>query len=128
MTSSSPPFPSRRILVVDDHIDTGQAMQRLLEGMGYEVETADSFASALEAARRGTFDLLLTDIQLPDGSGLDLLRELRSRGSPRIKGVTLSGYTEDEEKARSRDAGFIAHLAKPVDFPSLLKMIQDLLA
>lgn len=127
MSQGPTPSSSRRILIVDDHIDTGMAMQRLLQGMGYQARSADSFASAVKAAEEGPVDLLLTDIQLLDGNGMDLLREIKSRGSPGAKGITLSGYTEDEEKARSRNAGYAAHMAKPVDFQQLLKMVKNLL-
>jgi CheY-like chemotaxis protein len=128
METSAAQASARRILVVDDHIDTAQALKRLLEAMGFQVRSADSFASAIAATGDGAFDLLLTDIQLVDGDGLELLKELRSRGSPNARGLTLSGYTEDEEKQRSLAAGYFAHLAKPVDFGQLLKMVKELLA
>ena len=77
------------------------------------VETAGDVATALELAGRHPFDLLISDLGLPDGSGHDLMRELRSRGHT-FPGIALSGYGQEEDILRSREAGFAAHLTKPV--------------
>src|SRR5437764_10249500 len=104
-------MPSRtttnvRILLVDDHEDTSRAMKRLLERIGYEVRTASSVAGALEAATRNPFDLLISDIGLPDGSGLDLLRRLRQNGdggaARPVKAIALSGFGMEEDLRKSR--------------------------
>ena len=116
---------SAKILMVDDHEDTSRAMKRLLEKLGYEVRVANSVQSALGAADAACFDLLISDIGLPDGSGLDLMRELLGRRP--MKGIALSGYNMEEDIRRSKEAGFAEHLTKPVDFGALAATIQNLL-
>jgi len=98
--------------MVDDHEDTNRAMSRLLGGLGYDVRTADSVAAALSAAEQGSFDLLISDIGLPDGSGLELMKQLRARNGGRVKGIALSGFGMEEDVQRSREAGFREHLTK----------------
>jgi signal transduction histidine kinase/DNA-binding response OmpR family regulator len=116
-----------RILMVDDHPDTNLAMQRLLSNLGYDVRTAHSVASALQAADREHFDVLISDIGLPDGSGLDLMRQLlaRRRSKP-IKGIALSGFGMEEDIRRSLAAGFQEHLTKPVNLQRLQNLISEL--
>jgi signal transduction histidine kinase/DNA-binding response OmpR family regulator len=119
-----------KILLVDDHEDTSRAMKRLLERVGYEVRTASSVAGALESATRDRFDLLISDIGLPDGSGLDLLRRLRedlANGRP-VKAIALSGFGMEDDLRRSREAGFVEHLTKPVNIEQLEAVIQQLTA
>jgi CheY-like chemotaxis protein len=111
-----------QILLVEDHADTARTMAGLLKTIGYEVRTADSVAAALQAAQAEPFDLLISDIGLPDGSGLDLMRQLRARLSAR--GICLSGFGMDEDIARSLDAGFAEHLTKPVDLRGLEAVIR----
>jgi signal transduction histidine kinase/DNA-binding response OmpR family regulator len=118
-----------KILLVDDHEDTSRAMKRLLERVGYEVRTASSVAGAMESARRAPFDLLISDIGLPDGSGIELLRRLKENlqhGRPPLKAIALSGFGMEEDLRRSREAGFVEHLTKPVDFEQLEAVIQQL--
>jgi CheY-like chemotaxis protein len=121
-----PPKGSIRILLVDDHPDTSRAMGRLLERMGYDVRTADSVTSALAVADANEIDLLISDIGLPDGSGLDLMRQLVARGP--IKGIALSGFGMEEDIQRSKEAGFYEHLTKPINFNRLETAIADLTA
>ena len=117
---SVPVTPRRalRLLLVEDHGDTARIMCRLLRGEGYEVETAADVATALELAGSQSFDILVSDLGLPDGSGLDLMRALRSQGAE-IPGIALSGYGSEQDVKRSREAGFSAHLTKPVSLPKL---------
>jgi two-component system CheB/CheR fusion protein len=117
-----------RILLVDDHEDTSRAMAHLLEQSGYDVATASSVRAAIDASCQQPFDLLISDIGLPDGSGLDLLRELLNRAGRPIKAVALSGFGMDEDIRKSIDAGFAEHLIKPVSFPQLQQVIQRLIA
>ncbi len=114
----------RRILLVEDHPDTAQAMVRLLKRQGYEVRPTDSVAGALQAAEAEPFDLLISDIGLPDGSGLDVIRQLSLKRA--IKGIALSGYGMEEDVQKSREAGFAAHLTKPVDVELLIKTLRGL--
>ena len=98
-------------------------MSMLLSSSGYTVETAADVAEGLTAAMSRPYDLLISDLGLPDGSGLDLMRELRHRGS-RLKGIALSGFGREEDVQRSKDAGFLAHLTKPVDFEALERAVE----
>ena len=117
---------SHRILVVDDHRDTLAAMAELLEIFGHSVHTADSVASALQAAEAERFEIVISDIGLPDGSGLDLIRQLRTRYPAR--GIALSGFGMEEDLRKSREAGFLEHLTKPVDFDLLQQALARVLA
>ena len=86
---------------------------------------AGSVASALELAKSFEFDVLVSDIGLPDGTGVDLLRKLREiPGKAPLCGIALSGFGMDEDIARSKDAGFIQHLTKPVDFAQLQQSLM----
>jgi CheY-like chemotaxis protein len=92
----------------------------LLVRRGYVVQSASSCAAALEKARDFQFDVLVTDIGLPDGNGADLFLELRKQTDrPQLQGVALSGFGMDEDIARSERAGFVEHLTKPIDFHAL---------
>jgi len=125
---SSPPPPTRktlrplRILLVEDHADTARVMQRLLKADGHTVATAADVATALHHARQQSFDLLLSDLGLPDGSGIDLLLALQAKGI-RVPAIALSGYGREQDFAESRAAGFQAHLVKPVSLPKLAEAI-----
>jgi len=101
-----------RILLVEDHDDTQQMMVRILEGCGHQVKTADCVNRALDVAATGQFDLVISDLGLPDGSGLDLMHQLRTRHG--ICGIALSGYGMEIDIQRSRAAGFAHHLIKPI--------------
>src|SRR5205823_4440351 len=117
-----PPVGAPRILLVEDNGDTLRVLARLLRTRGYRVATADCVAAALAEADREPFDVLVSDIGLPDGSGLDLMRTL---GAERpVLGIALSGYGMEDDLRKSRDAGFAAHLTKPVDFPVLEETIR----
>ena len=111
-----------RILLVEDHTDTREVLTRLLQSFGCVVTTAASVKEAIEAAEHDTFDLLLSDIGLPDGSGIDVMRHLRAR--QRLRGIALSGFGQEEDLRRSREAGFETHLVKPVNFKALHEAIQ----
>jgi PAS domain S-box-containing protein len=111
---------SLRLLVVEDHADTAATLCSLLIRRGYVVQSASSYAAALEKARDYQFDVLVTDIGLPDGNGADLFVELRKqRDRTRLRGIALSGFGMDEDLARSERAGFVGHLTKPIDFNAL---------
>lgn len=116
---------ARRILLVEDNGDTAQTMKMLLEICGYVVETAGDVKQALEAVESANFDLLVSDLGLPDGSGIDLMEELRRRGCS-LKGIALSGYGQEEVRRRTKQAGFSAHLVKPADADALLETIAAL--
>jgi signal transduction histidine kinase/ActR/RegA family two-component response regulator len=107
----------RRVLLVDDHPDTRETLARLLTRANYQVTQAGTVRSALQKAEQATFDILVSDIGLPDGSGCDLMKALRERHE--LRGVAFSGYGMEEDVQRSLQAGFSAHLTKPVDFQRL---------
>ena len=111
-----------RILMVDDHEDTSRALKRLLVRMGYEVKLAHTVQHALDVARSNTFDLIISDIGLPDGSGLDLMRELCARRP--VRGIALSGFGMEDDVRKSFEAGFREHLIKPVNVQKLQTVIQ----
>jgi PAS domain S-box-containing protein len=114
----------RKVLVVEDEPATLRLMTRLLRRLGHDVTTADSLAAALGALDGREFDLIISDIGLPDGSGLDLMRAAVARLGPR-PAIALTGYGMEEDVRRSLDAGFTAHLTKPIDFAVLEAMIAD---
>src|SRR5690606_28522700 len=97
-----------RILLVEDHEPTRRALERLLRRRGFEVAPAGSLAQARELARASAYDLLVSDVGLPDGSGCDLMRELRAAYG--LKGIALTGYGMEQDIVRSRAAGFASHL------------------
>ncbi len=114
-----------RILLVEDHVDTAEAMADLLREMGHQVTVAGSVAGGLAAAegQAGGIDLVLSDLGLPDGTGLDLMTELHGRYG--VKGIALSGYGMEEDVRKSLEAGFDRHLTKPVNLQALQTAIQD---
>jgi CheY-like chemotaxis protein len=114
-----------RILLVDDHVDTVRPMQLFLEASGYHVRTAGSVAEALQAAAEEEFDLLVSDIGLPDGSGENLVRRLQA-GGRNLPGIALSGRGMQEDIERSLAAGFEVHLIKPVSLQQLEMTIDKL--
>jgi len=114
----------RRILVVDDHDDTLRSMKLLLTRLGYEVLAAENMTDALHIAEEEPFDILLSDIGLPDGSGLELLKRIREMRD--VPALALSGFGMDEDIERSRDAGFSDHLTKPVSIDRLQAAIAQL--
>lgn len=123
-----------KLLVVEDHFDTAAALSQLLVKRGYEVKCAHSVAEALKTAEAFPFDILITDIGLPDGTGVELferLKESRKDGAP-LRGIALSGFGMEDDLSRSHRAGFTAHLTKPVAFAQLhrclLKIAEDDLA
>jgi PAS domain S-box-containing protein len=111
--------PMLRVLLVEDNPDSREAVSRLLRGEGFATETACDLRSAIELASSGDFDVLVSDIGLPDGSGLDLMRTLRDRGRRSIAGIAISGYGHAEDIRLSLEAGFAAHLVKPLTIREL---------
>ena len=111
-----------RILLVEDHDDTRRSMARLL-GRNHHVCDVESIALALAAAQTQSFDLVISDLGLPDGSGLDLMRRLRQQHG--LTGICLTGYGMEDDLAQSNEAGFRLHLTKPVDLRKLETAIED---
>ncbi|MEP7071217.1 MAG: response regulator [Verrucomicrobiota bacterium] len=106
-----------RIIVVEDHADTAEALRKFLTVIGYKVYIAPDVASARALAKAVEFDVLLSDVRLPDGTGWDLMKELSAEGP--VRAVAISGFNSDDDIARSTRVGFLDHIAKPLD-PDLL--------
>lgn len=111
------------ILLVEDHKDSAEVMSRLLRAKGYSVETCSTVAEALKIASERHFNLILSDIGLPDGNGIDLIRQIREH-SP-IPAIALTGFGTDQDISRYKEAGFDAHLTKPVNIQKLEMLINQ---
>lgn len=113
-------FPApRRLLLVEDHVDTLRTFARILRQKGFDVQEATTVSEAISSSRSG--DLLLSDIALPDGDGRDLMRLLRARNIP---GIAISGFGSAQDREEYRRAGFAESLVKPVDIDQLIGAIQ----
>src|SRR5690606_5198357 len=99
-----------------------KVMSKLLRMLGHHVTGATSVASAVAAAEQLDFDLIISDLGLPDGSGLELMRAVRDKYTGRT--IALTGYGMDADIAASHDAGFAEHLTKPVDMEALKSAIH----
>jgi len=103
------------VLVVEDNLDAREMLQAWLEDLGHRVYTASDGFEGLELARTVNPDVALVDIGLPGLDGYSIARRLRATGPPGVLLVAISGYGQDGDRLRSREAGFDAHLTKPVD-------------
>jgi PAS domain S-box-containing protein len=128
MTAHAEPSPRRllRILLVEDHDSTLEVMSRLLKKLGHQVSPAMNVADALKLADSAEFDLLISDLGLPDGSGHDLMQSLQARKPGGLRGIALSGYGMEDDVRRSIEVGFNTHLTKPVDFQKLEAAVRAL--
>ncbi|HYD83578.1 MAG TPA: ATP-binding protein, partial [Opitutus sp.] len=116
----------KRILLVDDHEATRNALAFLLQRRNFEVLPAGSLTEALALAERGGIELIVSDIGLPDGSGYDLMERFgKVQG---VKGIALTGYGTEQDLALSEQAGFAAHLTKPVRIEALDEALKTVLA
>ncbi len=129
-----PPAPATRrqpndrrwhILVVDDHKDTCTGMKMILERRGYAVTVAHTADQAAEQAKAHEFDLVISDIGLPDRSGYELMQELHSTRA--LPAIAISGFGMENDIDRAKAAGFSEHLTKPINFERLEEAIQELL-
>jgi PAS domain S-box-containing protein len=114
--------PKMRLLLVEDHHDTARTISRLLRSAGFAVTTAADAASASAAVDREPFDVIVSDLGLPDGDGYELMRRIRAIGS--MPGIAMSGYGMNEDRRRSHEAGFSEHLVKPIDLAQLIAAIR----
>ena len=120
------PGKGLRILVVEDHGDTRRTLSRLLSYFGHQISVADSRQSALQMIAAKRFDVLLTDIALPDGSGYDVAS--RAKREQHVKSVALTGFDGAEDVRRGKEAGFDFYLTKPVDFAELRTVLGQIAA
>jgi len=122
----SSPASGQTILVVDDNVSSADSLSSLLETYGYQVAVAYDGKTALERAKERAPDVVLLDIGMPQMDGYEVARQLRK--DPRLAGMRLiavSGYGQDIDRQRSREAGFDHHLVKPVDINVLLELLSD---
>jgi CheY-like chemotaxis protein len=120
----SPPRPLR-ILLVEDNKDTLTHLALILGLRGHEVRTAVRLAEALQTATSGAYDLVISDIELPDGTGLELMRQIDNHA---VRGIAMSGYGSEEDVRQSLAAGYDEHLTKPVDIRRLEEAIRRAMA
>ncbi len=111
-----------RVLLVEDHVDTARATVRLLERSDYKVTWADCAAAALRLTASQPFDVVVSDLGLPDGDGHALMQQIKERHG--LPGIALSGFGMEGDIARSREAGFLEHLVKPIDVATLDQAIR----
>jgi signal transduction histidine kinase/response regulator of citrate/malate metabolism len=130
-TQITPPQPQSqtnshrlRLLVIEDHEPTLAVLKRLLCRHGHDVLTACTVKDALLLATTHPFDLVISDIGLPDGNGIDLMRQLTKDYG--LRGIALSGYGMAADHAKTQQAGFLAHLVKPINFDQLHSVLQGL--
>ncbi len=124
---ASDDHPRWRILLVEDHEPTAFVLARLLRRKGHDVEVANCVKEATEEAH-APFDFLVSDIGLPDGTGLDVIAYYRKQRGDDFRAIALSGFGMEADVARSMAAGFDRHLVKPVDFHTLHNAIEELAA
>ena len=111
-----------RLLIVEDHSDTSDALCRLLRHSGYAVESSATAAGALKLLEEASFDIVVSDLGLPDATGYDLME--RIHGSYPVKGIAMSGYGMDEDIQKSLESGFSDHLVKPIKLEQLEEAIR----
>jgi CheY-like chemotaxis protein len=120
-------MPERRplcILLVEDDKDSLSALSRLLRLSGHRPLAAGTAAEAVRLAAGERCDVVVSDVGLPDRSGLELMRELAAAHS--VPGIAVSGYTDAADVRECARAGFSRHLKKPIDFQELLNAVEEL--
>jgi PAS domain S-box-containing protein len=124
--ATEPPKTPRlhRLLLIEDDVDSGEMLALFLSNHGYEVEIASSFRDAVRRLN-DDWDIVLSDIGLPDGSGLDIARRARRVPHPPQRLIALTGYGSTDDIRASREAGFDDHVVKPIDFERLLKSLSE---
>jgi CheY-like chemotaxis protein len=110
-------------MLVEDHEDTNRSLTKLLRLRGYEVQSANNIESALALSATARFDVLVSDLGLPDGTGIDLIHRLRS-DRPALA-IALTGFGMEDDLRKTHDAGFNHHLVKPIDVNKLDLLIQE---
>ena len=123
------PAAARRVLLVDDNRDSVESLALLLALSGYETETAHDGLEAVRLAASWRPDVVLLDIGLPKMNGYEVCRAIRAEPWGRdVPVIALTGWGQDEARQRTAEAGFTAHLVKPVDFPKLTQILAEVRA
>lgn len=116
------------VLIVDDVPDVTEMIALFLKHAGYEVATADSAPAALQLANERVFDVIISDIGMPEMNGYEFAESLRSRAEYQgIPIIAVTGYSEYDDRGRALQSGFNAHLTKPIDPAELLKLMNELM-
>jgi two-component system, chemotaxis family, CheB/CheR fusion protein len=117
------------VLIVDDVPDVTEMIGLLLKHAGYDVSTADSAESALRLARKTNYDLVISDIGMPEMNGYELAEALRALNNyAHTPMIAVTGYSEYDDRGRAVEAGFNVHLTKPIEPAQLLNLMSELLS
>jgi HAMP domain-containing protein/signal transduction histidine kinase len=123
LSQGLPERQTMRILLVEDHEDTNRSLTSLLRRRGYHVQSALNVRSALDISANEQFDVLISDLALPDGTGIDVMQKLSSNQP--LVAIALTGFGMEEDIRKSKAAGFQHHLVKPIDLNKLDSLIQQ---
>lgn len=123
MPQIASPSPARRVLVVDDNQDAADSLATLLDVLGYSVRIAYDGPDAIEAADEFQPEVALLDIGLPRLSGYDIARHVREKRGDEVLLVAITGWGQEDDRRKAREAGFDHHFTKPADFDVLIKLI-----
>jgi DNA-binding response OmpR family regulator len=126
LTSNPPGRSGLSVLLVEDNQETLRYLTLILRKRNYNVVPVDRLSAALVAAGKFQFDLLISDIELPDGTGLELIQGLG--GGRTLPGIAISGFGSEEDLQQSADAGFAEHLTKPIDLNRLESAIRRVMS
>ena len=119
--------PRNRLLIVDDEASLADFLSILFQGEGYDVATARSVEEARKSLERSTFDLVLCDILMPDGNGLDLLREIKSQNGAAPQVIMMTAYTSTKSAIEAMKLGAVDYVSKPFDVDELKIVAQKAL-
>jgi DNA-binding response OmpR family regulator len=111
------------VLLVEDHADTRSVLGVLLNRCGCRTVSAKNMRDARSRLQDMRFDVLISDLNLPDGDGIDLMREAKQ--AQQLKAIAITGRTSDEERDQGLDAGFDCYITKPIDFQQLRKALKS---
>jgi len=114
-----------RVLVVDDEIDIREALEMTMRGAGYDVATAESGSVAIEAARAGHFDVVVTDYRMPGLDGAQTMRAIKQL-DPSVRVIVATGYGSPEQEAECRAEGADDYVRKPFDLRDILEAVRRL--
>ena len=123
MPQIAAPSPAPRVLVVDDNQDAADSLATLLDVLGYSVRIAYDGPDAIEAADEFQPEVALLDIGLPRLSGYDIARHVREKRGEEVLLVAITGWGQEDDRRKAREAGFDHHFTKPADFDVLIKLI-----
>ena len=113
-----------RLLVVEDHLDSAELLAELLSNKGHTVRVATTASAAIAIASEQPFDIVVSDVGLPDASGYELMQQLRERYE--IKGIAMTGSGRPSDIAAGKAAGFSVYLTKPVSMHRLQQALEEL--